>query len=210
MLTHDQSVRKAEFPLKLLFPRRGGLCYQGVMVGDSKTIGELKISRPSRRCATENRPLTPGEVYFSVLVPREEDFERIDISQKAWQGPPEDAIGWWKNRLPMPSEKKRELAPPEVLVDLLRSMLQQPQRAKSRYLLALLLLRKRHLRVCPSPSAPPAQSGEPGEADEMLHLESSLDRAPIDIPVCAIAPAEARRLQDELIELIYRDVETVD
>jgi len=174
------------------------------MVGESKIIGELKISRPSRRCAVENRPLAPGEVYYSVLVPRDEDFQRVDISRKAWEGPPEDAIGWWKNRLPMPSEKKRELAPPEVLVDLLRSMLQQPQRSKSRYLLALLLLRKRHLRVC-RPTSPP-----PSEADEVLRLESSFDSTPIEVPVCAIDPAEAARLQDELVELIYRDVEDAE
>lgn len=184
-------------------------------------VGEFKITRASRQCAIGKRPLVPGEVFYSVLTENDEDFRRLDIAAEHWTGPPEDAIGWWKNRVPMPEEKKRELAPPEVLVDLLRSMADQPERAKSRYLLALLLLRKRHLRMRTQwftgtpigrhDDAPVAQAksnetttSEAESTPEILHLESALDGSPLDVAVVAISASEAQTLQDELTELTYR------
>ena len=101
-----------------------------------------KVNRCTRQCYSLERPLREGESYYSVVLPGEEELERRDYSAEAWDGPPEDAIGWWKNRMPTADEKKLVLAPKEVLIDLLRQMSAFPEQAKSRYLLALMLLRK--------------------------------------------------------------------
>jgi hypothetical protein len=183
-------------------------------------IGEYKINRTTRRCSVGDRPLEPGEVYYSVVMEADEDFKRIDIAADAWTGPPEEAIGWWKNRVPRAEEKKREIAPPEVLIELLRSMAGQSGAAKSRFLLALLLLRKRHLKTIePTASGSPigapeqdprdeaeAQLSEPKSRESML-LMSNLDQSTMEVDVVAIGPSEASTLQDELIDLIYRDVD---
>lgn len=183
-------------------------------------IGEYKINRTTRRCSVGDRPLEPGEVYYSVVFESDEDFKRIDIAGDAWKGPPDDAIGWWKNRVPKAEEKKREVAPPEVLIELLRSMADQPAAAESRFLLALLLLRKRHLKTI-EPTATGSPIGAPeqdprddggGDAPkpvsrETMMLMSNLDQSTMEVEVVAIGPSEAGKLQDELIDLIYRDVD---
>ncbi|MCC9641238.1 hypothetical protein LOC71_03055 [Rhodopirellula sp. JC740] len=187
-------------------------------------IGEYKINRTTRRCSVGDRPLEPGEVYYSVVTEADEDFKRVDIAADAWTGPPEDAIGWWKNRVPRAEEKKREIAPPEVLVELLRSMAEQPAAAKSRFLLALLLLRKRHLKTVDPPTSGSPMGAPQSDQElkstneatagnspphEVMLLQSNVDQSTMEVEVVAIASSEASRLQDELIDLIYRDVDDV-
>lgn len=177
-------------------------------------IGEYKINRTTRRCSVGNRNLEPGEYYYSVVTENDEEFKRVDIAADAWTGPPENCIGHWKNRVPMPEEKKRELAPPEVLIDLLRSMT-EPSQTKMRFLLALMLLRKRSLKPVETTTLISSQRNhepEPTEAielavDETMELESTLDGSVISIVVADIAAGEAESLQAELIDMLYRDTE---
>ncbi|TWT65125.1 hypothetical protein [Allorhodopirellula solitaria] len=183
-------------------------------------IGEYKINRTTRRCSVGDRPLEPGEYYYSVVTEEDEDFRRFDIAADAWEGPPEGCIGHWKNRVPLPEEKKRELAPPEVLIELLRSMAEQPNMVKMRYLLALMLLRKRQLKphedatlIRSEPAATQGPGGRPsGEGAnspevDTLQLESSIDGSVLSIVVADIASSEAESLQEQLVDLLYRDVE---
>ena len=176
-------------------------------------IGEYKINRTTRRCSVANRLLEPGEYYYSVVTEKDEDFERVDIAADSWTGPPEGCIGHWKNRVPLPEEKKRELAPPEVLIELMRSMADQPNQKKTRYLLALMLLRKRHLKPAQNAtlisSASDERSEEPENAhpSDVLELESSLDGSEITVEIADIAAGEAESLQTQLMDLLYREVE---
>lgn len=186
-------------------------------------IGEYKINRTTRRCHVSDRPLQPGETYYSVVTEHDEEFKRVDIAADAWTGPPENCVGYWKNRVPRPEEKKRELAPPEVLIEILRSMT-EPHQTKMRYLLALMLMRKRHLRPAESttlirsasdpadyPADPDAADGEDNlsqsDAVEQMELESSLDGSTVSVVVCDIAAGEAESLQTQLVDLLYREVE---
>lgn len=158
-----------------------------------------QVNRCTRQCYSLQRPLREGESYYSVVLPGEQEFERRDYSAEAWDGPPEDSIGWWKNRMPTADEKKLVSAPKEVLIDLLRQMSEFPERAKSRYLLALMLLRKKIVK----------QAAEPESAaeEETLYVEVMDDGSVIDIPVCSITRSESERLRDELNELLYCEAE---
>ena len=164
-------------------------------------LGEYKVSRCTRKCYALDRPLGEGEWYYSVVLEDGEEFERRDYSAESWQGPPDGAIGWWKNRMPRADEKKLVLAPPEVLIDLVRQMEQFPERAKSRYLLALMLMRKKLLR--------PAESS--ADADSMpentLRVEVIADGSTIDVPVCEISRSESDQLSEQLNELLYCEAE---
>jgi len=168
-------------------------------------LGEYKVSRCTRRCFTQQRPLREGEVYYSVVIDSDESFERRDYSAEAWEGPPEDAIGWWKNRMPTAERKKLVLAPPEVLIDLLRRNADRPEQAKSRYLLALMLLRRKQLREVPSKDTP--LQGDEGEAAKFLHVEVRADKSQIQIPIAQVSRREVEALTEELNSLLYCDPE---
>lgn len=164
-------------------------------------LGDYKVNRCTRKCFALDRPLREGEAYYSVVIEDEknEDFERRDYSAEAWKEPPEGTIGWWKNRMPTADDKKMVLAPPEVLIDLLRQMEQFPERAKSRYLLALMLMRKKLVR--------PVDIEDDADAKTTLRVEVVADGHSIDIPICDIGRSESDKLRDELNELLYCEAE---
>lgn len=170
-------------------------------------LGEYKINRCTRQCFALQRPLKEGEWYYSVIVENGDDFERRDYSVEGWTEPPEDAVGWWKKQMPKADEKKLVLAPPEVLVDLLRQMEQFPARAKSRYLLALMLMRKRMIR--PVPTVPnesdvdDGTSSESGILPQTMIVEVIADGSRIEIPTASIGKSESETLRDELNDLLY-------
>ena len=159
-------------------------------------LGEYKVSRSTRQCHVQGRPLREGEWYYSAIIESGDDYLRRDYSAESWTEPPEDAIGWWKKRMPKADEKKLVLAPPEVLIDLLRQMERFPERAKSRYLLALLLMRKRLVR--------PASSGDD---PAVMVVEVVSDSSQIGIPICTIGRSESETLRDGLNELLYCDAD---
>ena len=125
-----------------------------------------------------------------------DEYVRHDYSAESWAGPPPEAVGWWKNRMPTADEKRTVLAPPEVLIDLLRQMEHSLARAKSRYLLALMLMRRKILR-------PATPSSVERDGIDYLRLEVPATEDLMEVPVCTISRSESDTLRDELNELLY-------
>ncbi len=163
-------------------------------------LGEYKVSRCTRQCHALQRPLREGEWYYSVVIEAGDEYVRQDYSAESWSEPPEGAVGWWKCRMPSSDEKKLVLAPPEVLIDLLRQMERFPDKAKSRYLLALMLMRRKIVR-------PVSVSEEGFDSKETFRVEVLADGSTIDVPVCTINRSESDVLREELNELLYCEAE---
>ena len=163
-------------------------------------LGEYKVGRCTRHCHTLQRPLRSGEWYYSVVLEDGDDFKRREYSLEAWTEPPENAIGWWKCRMPASDEKKMVLAPPAVLVDLLRQMDQVADKEKSRYLLALMLMRRRVLKA-----AEPSQENR--DEVDYLRVEVVTTGEVIEVPVPMITRGEAESLKDELNALLFCEAE---
>ncbi|GIW97749.1 MAG: hypothetical protein KatS3mg111_1082 [Pirellulaceae bacterium] len=106
---------------------------------------DYTISKCTRKCAISGRNLMPGEAFVSMVVPDGETFRRLDISQEHWNGPSEQAIGWWTNRMPEAGAKRLKPAPDGVLLDALSGLIERPGKEVLAYLLALLLVRRRVL-----------------------------------------------------------------
>lgn len=162
-------------------------------------LGEYKVGRCTRQCHSLQRPLRSGEWYYSVVLEDGDDFQRREYSAEAWSDPPENAVGWWKSRMPEAGEKKMVLAPTAVLVDLLRQM-DQPTQEKSRYLLSLMLMRRRILK-----SADPPQ--EIRDEAEFMRVEVVSTGELIEIPIPVITRKEAESLKDDLNSLLFCEAE---
>lgn len=108
---------------------------------------EYDFQRCTRRCAVTGRELAPGETYYSVLLEAGRTLRRVDYSAEAWAGPPDGAIGWWRSRLPRPDRDRPQPPPSEQLLQVFEELLGQPDRADFCYLLGLLLVRRRLLRL---------------------------------------------------------------
>ena len=156
---------------------------------------DYEIQRCTRHCASSGRELLEGETFYSVLLPRGAELLRLDYSAEAWNGPPADALGWWKSQMPTREAKKAQLAPSDVLLELFVGLGDQPQQVDKRYVLALLLVRRRIMRL------EETQTDDQGQETLVLycHRDESMHRVAVVLP----SDERADEIQAELSQLLY-------
>jgi len=108
---------------------------------------DFDIQRCTRRCAATERELLPDEVFYSVLVSEGSDVVRRDYCVESWTEPPEGAIGWWQSRMPSADTNKMHWAPNDVMLHYFQELENNPEKADVRFILALLLVRRRIVRL---------------------------------------------------------------
>src|SRR5207247_10877299 len=108
---------------------------------------DFEIQRCTRRCAASGRELGPGEAFYSVLRRQGAELLRLDYAAHQWTGPPDDCLGWWKSRMPDRDASRAKLAPNDVLLQLFQQLEAVPEKQDLRFVLALLLVRRRVLQV---------------------------------------------------------------
>ena len=114
------------------------------------------VGRFTATCASSGRALASGEPIVATLcdAPADESgspgFVRRDFALAAWTGGarPEGMVCYWKTVAPAPDEKRRILVDDDTLLELFDRLEgdDRPQRIGYRWLLCLVLLRKRLLR----------------------------------------------------------------
>ena len=109
---------------------------------------EYQIQPNTRRCAQSGRELQPGDKFFSVLLEADGKFVRQDYCSEAWPGPPHGSFSFWSGRIPAGEENQRTPIDDELLLDCLQRLEgeTEPARVNFRYVVALLLMRRKRLR----------------------------------------------------------------
>jgi hypothetical protein len=155
---------------------------------------DYEIQRCTRRCAATDRELKDGETCYSVLLADGAAVVRRDYSPEAWQGPPDDAIGWWKTTIVDPHAGRLYWAPNDVMLNYFERLVDDPAAADARYVLALLLVRRRVLRV----------DGHERDASgkELLVLHCGRNYAEYRVPEVMPSPERAATIQQQLAELL--------
>jgi hypothetical protein len=110
---------------------------------------DYQIQPNTRRCSASGRELRPGERYFSMLLDEDGKFVRRDYSAEAWQGPPAGAFSFWVGRIPTGDAKKRPPIDDDLLLDCFTRLEgdAEPRRVHFRFVLALLLMRRKRLKL---------------------------------------------------------------
>ena len=156
---------------------------------------DYEIQRSTRCCAATERKLEPGEEFYSVLIAEGAELVRRDYSVEAWEGPPDGVIGWWKSRMPDGASKRMHWAPNDVMLEFFEQLESQPEKQDIRYVLALLLVRRRVMRL------------EEPEQDELGRevMVAYCPRRETTYRVTAAPPAASRveQIQEELAKLLF-------
>jgi hypothetical protein len=158
---------------------------------------DYEIHRSTRHCASSAREIKPGETFYSTLTSEGGQVVRRDYAAEVWQGPPDGVLGWWKARVPERDAKKIHWAPNEVMLDLLESLESQPTKLELRYVLALLLIRRRVVRL------EDTLQDDQGREVSLLYCP----RRETEYRVVTSMPGEERtaEIQDELARLLFAD-----
>lgn len=109
---------------------------------------EYQIQANTRRCAVTGRELKPGEKIYSVLREENGKFQRQEISSEAWSGQPDGTIAFWVSRVPAADASRRPQVDDELLFECFQRLAGQtaPDRVQFRWVVALLLLRRKRLK----------------------------------------------------------------
>jgi tRNA U54 and U55 pseudouridine synthase Pus10 len=115
---------------------------------------EYKIEVSSRRCHTCGRVFVVHDDYYSAVVEATEDqFVRQDFCPDCWN-PEHSYFSFWKTRVPEPDAPSHgpRFVDMERLLQLFQRLEenQETEAQRFRYVLALVLMRKRRLRLLSS------------------------------------------------------------
>ncbi|MCK4872389.1 MAG: hypothetical protein KAS72_06665 [Phycisphaerales bacterium] len=118
----------------------------------SRLTPQYDIARFSGRCAATGKKLAPGDPYIAALVERSDDdgLDRIDYSLDAWETGqrPAKLFSYWRACVPDADARRRPFVDDDVLLGLFERLADedQPQRIAFRFVLGLMLIRKKLLR----------------------------------------------------------------
>lgn len=156
---------------------------------------DLKLHRPRGTCAVSGRPFAAGELFYSALVRGGGTLDRLDVAPAAWTGPPAGTLAWWRSCYPAADAAGPELAPVDVLLDVLEELEGRAEDEPLRYLLALQLVRRRALRIVDA-------AAEQTDAGELVVACRRRDR---EYRVRVVAPAEvtAAGVEQRLTTLLW-------
>ena len=122
-------------------------------------MAQWDVAKTQGVCAGCNQTLQPKQDYYAALVedtndnkedsqPKADGFARCDYCQACWERLGLDVFCFWKTSFPAPQEKKRLLVDDAVLLDIFERLAEadEPAKINFRFVLALILMRKRILK----------------------------------------------------------------
>jgi hypothetical protein len=165
---------------------------------------EWNIQARAARCAESGEPFAKGERVYSALYWRDGQHVRIDLNEASWRArneniQPESA---WQSEYVPPAPPPPEALKKDDAESLLRRLIAEnaPSSRNARYILALMLERKKILRQLER------QRNEGGSVLVYEHPASG-DVWLIEDP--GLRLGELKSVQDEVAQLLLRAIEPV-
>ena len=117
-----------------------------------------EIKSRSEVCAVTGRPFVEGEYFYTLLFHERDGFRREDMSEEAWRGRNDNIqpFSFWRAKFEPPPPPEPEPLGKETAEDLLRRYIEEnaPDKAAARFILAVMLERKRLLKQIEAKDAP--------------------------------------------------------
>ncbi len=121
---------------------------------------DWNIKGRSETCDATGKPFEEGEPFHTALFRDGDGFRRADLCEEAWKARAEDPaaeppFSSWRSKFEPPAPPPPEPLPRDDAEGMLRRLLESndPSHVNTRYLLAVMLERKRVLRPQPSPES---------------------------------------------------------
>ncbi len=109
---------------------------------------EWSIQGRATQCAATGEPFKDGDYFYTLLFDAPGGYRREDLSEQAWKSRPKDApkpFSFWRSKFELPPPPAPEALGKQTAEELLRRYMEgdSPQYTNARYILALMLERKR-------------------------------------------------------------------
>lgn len=166
---------------------------------------DYQVSRHTGVCAHTGEPLEPGSSCIATLCESEEHdgFERQDFSLAAWESGarPTGLYSYWKSTVPHPEQKQKLLVDDDVLMDLFTRLQEdiRPQRIAFRFVLGLILMRKKQFRFV---GRTERDSERDGEVWLLRPRGADPDQPPVELVNPRLSDDDVRELTEQLSEVL--------
>lgn len=142
-------------------------------------------------CAATGKPFVPGTVCHSVVVEKDGQLVRLDFSAEGWKGPPQGHLGYWTVDVPAAVDPNTQRIDPEVAMRYFEQLSEEasPVHEMTRYVLALVLLQQRKLRL---------ENVRFDDDEEMLELSGIHGEGNFEVQNFHLDDTETKRMQNEL------------
>jgi hypothetical protein len=112
---------------------------------------DWSLQSRGHQCTATEKPFEDGEFFYTLLFDEKTGYRREDLSEEAYKSRPADAqqpFSFWRSKYTPPPPPAPETLAKQTAEDLLRAYMMEssPQHAAARYLLAVMLERKRILK----------------------------------------------------------------
>ena len=162
---------------------------------------QYEFKRSNRKCSVTGRDFAAGEEFISALIRTQDDLERIDFSVAEWQEPPEGCLAWWRSQVPDLEQGRVYWAPRHVLLSYFEHLMNQESSRDLLYVTALLLTRKRHLRLLDTIER---------DGVEMMVLLDPAQKQKYEVAVVNLSDQRRSEIQDELSSKLFTDQRMID
>lgn len=170
---------------------------------------QYRIARSSGECAETGRPIEPGAPCIAALCEDDEAaFQRFDYSIEAWEAGarPEGMYSFWRTRMPERGEKKKVFVDDQVLLDIFERLAEDGREVRQafRYVLALILIRKRLMRY----AGRKTEAGDDGAEHDIWLLRpkgSDPDVPPLEVLNPGLSDGDILELSEQLADVLQGD-----
>jgi hypothetical protein len=102
----------------------------------------------ARTCAATGRELKPGDRVIGVLLDENGKLHRKDYTTENWHGPPENVVAYWSGKVPASNKPRKPVFNEVLLFDCFDHLsgATEPDKLNFRYVVTLLLMRKKWLK----------------------------------------------------------------
>jgi hypothetical protein len=147
-------------------------------------VQDYNVKPIGRTCAGTGRELVPGSLCHSVLIEKNGELQRFDYSDEGWSGPSPGFVAHWRCEVPEAVASSKKTFDADELMRQFEQLCEEasPAQDKFRYVLALLLLQRRRLKLEGTKSVDDQEflelNGARGEGTFLI-LDQQLDDAEV-------------------------------
>ena len=164
-------------------------------------MSNFDFKKSNRKCSVTGRDFETGEEYISALLQSEGEMLRVDFGADQWGEPPETCLGWWKSRVPDLDKGRVYWAPRNVLLAYFEHIVEQPGNEDIQYVMGLLLVRKRILRLIDSLQ---------DETGQWIVLNDASQKKNYELTVPDLTAEQLSAIQAELEQKLFTDQRELD
>lgn len=131
-----------------------------------------------------------------MLLEEDEELVRKDVAMSEFESPPENCVGWWKSKVPDLEQGKVYWAPKDVLLNYFNHLIEN-NHVQHAYVMAILLLQKKHLRL---------QDTVADGDSQIMQLQNPSTKETFEVTVVDVATEHITEIQNELAEKLFTDI----